>query len=165
MRAYIPFDSSVHRDVCADPLAKPAKPAKVDMPSQESQPLCGEEASTTLAARLLKCANLSPPVPPPRTTLADVSTTLADAPPASAYDDSHANTREDDTATPSFSSFSNFSRGLDSRTHIDPLPMTMGYPCVVCDDSVRWDHRGIWRCVVCWPPEAFGLTPREAPCP
>ena len=28
-------------------------------------------------------------------------------------------------------------------------------PCVVCGGSERWDHDGIWRCVVCWPPEAF----------
>lgn len=28
-------------------------------------------------------------------------------------------------------------------------------PCVVCGGSVRWDHHGIWRCVACWPPDAF----------
>ena len=28
-------------------------------------------------------------------------------------------------------------------------------PCVVCGGRERWDHHGIWRCVVCWPPEAF----------
>jgi hypothetical protein len=28
-------------------------------------------------------------------------------------------------------------------------------PCVVCGGRERWDHHGIWRCVACWPPEAF----------
>ena len=28
-------------------------------------------------------------------------------------------------------------------------------PCVVCGGRERWDHHGIWRCIVCWPPEAF----------
>ena len=34
-----------------------------------------------------------------------------------------------------------------------PIPSTV--PCVVCGGRARWDHHGIWRCVVCWPPEAF----------
>jgi hypothetical protein len=35
-----------------------------------------------------------------------------------------------------------------------PQPLDPDYPCVVCGDTVRWNHGGIWRCVVCWPPEA-----------
>jgi hypothetical protein len=28
-------------------------------------------------------------------------------------------------------------------------------PCVVCTGTVRWNHHGIWRCVMCWPREVF----------
>lgn len=159
MKAYIPFDPRVHRDVCADPLAKVAKPAKVNMPSQESQSLCGEDVDATLAVRLLKCAKVPPPVPPPRTTLADFSTTLAADAPTSAYDDSHANPGEYGTAPPSFSNFSRFSRDVSPHTHVDPLPLTMRFPCILCSGCERWDHHGIWRCVACWPPAAFTPTP------
>src|SRR5262245_46595994 len=32
-----------------------------------------------------------------------------------------------------------------------PAPLTPCYPCVVCGSTDRWEDRGIWRCVACWP--------------
>jgi hypothetical protein len=29
-------------------------------------------------------------------------------------------------------------------------------PCLVCEQAVRWDDHGTWRCVVCWPPPQKG---------
>jgi hypothetical protein len=44
-----------------------------------------------------------------------------------------------------------------------PAPLTRSYPCVVCGRTVRWDDRGIWRCVACWPPQE--VTPVLTPIP
>ena len=33
----------------------------------------------------------------------------------------------------------------------NPEPLTQDYPCVVCGRIARWNDRGIWRCVACWP--------------
>lgn len=40
-----------------------------------------------------------------------------------------------------------------------PEPLSPTYPCVGCGSRDRWNHHGIWRCAVCWPPDAF--TPRK----
>jgi hypothetical protein len=45
-----------------------------------------------------------------------------------------------------------------------PQPLAPDYPCTVCAGTLRWDHHGIWRCVVCWPPEAGGASSGGAPC-
>jgi hypothetical protein len=37
-----------------------------------------------------------------------------------------------------------------------PAPLSPAYPCVVCGRVERWNDKGIWRCVKCWPP--VGVT-------
>jgi hypothetical protein len=32
-----------------------------------------------------------------------------------------------------------------------PQPLDPDYSCVVCGQTDRWNDRGIWRCVACWP--------------
>lgn len=48
-----------------------------------------------------------------------------------------------------------------------PAPLTPHYPCIVCRSTNRWDDRGIWRCVACWPPESLEkqATPHTFPNP
>lgn len=41
------------------------------------------------------------------------------------------------------------SGGNGAETHPDLLP------CAVCHGTLRWNHADIWRCVACWPREAF----------
>jgi hypothetical protein len=43
-----------------------------------------------------------------------------------------------------------------------PDPLTPYYPCVVCGSTDRWEDRGIWRCVACWPRVA-SRTPQAPP--
>jgi TubC N-terminal docking domain len=34
---------------------------------------------------------------------------------------------------------------------LTPEPLSPTYPCTVCSRTQRWDDRGIWRCMTCWP--------------
>jgi hypothetical protein len=45
--------------------------------------------------------------------------------------------------------------GVSAMLNHRPQPLSPDYPCVVCSGTQRWDHHGVWRCVACWPPEAF----------
>jgi hypothetical protein len=35
----------------------------------------------------------------------------------------------------------------------DPSVTMRPPPCAVCGGTARWDHKGVWRCVTCWPLE------------
>jgi hypothetical protein len=43
--------------------------------------------------------------------------------------------------------------GFEGSPPIDPWKFLP--PCALCGRRDRWDHHGIWRCVACWPAEAF----------
>ncbi len=40
----------------------------------------------------------------------------------------------------------------EAMRHTHTAPLTSSYPCTLCGKTKRWNDRGVWRCVACWPP-------------
>jgi len=50
---------------------------------------------------------------------------------------------------------------LAQCTRADPPSPGRPPPCAVCGGTARWDHKGVLRCVTCWPLEGSRQTPGQ----
>lgn len=154
MSAYIPFDPHVHMRGEKDPYATPATPAT---PALKEASTASNDVEITCAAgsepscdSLRLSATRSGKVAPSRRGVAMFPEPSGDE---------LCGVDSDEEARPRTQSRKSRKSRIDisPTTHIDPIQLTAQFPCVVCGGRERWDHHGLWRCVACWPPEAFGL--------
>jgi hypothetical protein len=164
MSAYIPFNPHVDMCVRRETPATSATPAT--LPLEEASSASNDVEISCPDGSQPPCYSLLLAATPEGKVAASSNRVATDAAPILVAS-CRANTGEGALLEAQSSESSESSIGISPHTYTDTASM-MGpsvLPCVVCGGHDRWNHHGIWRCVACWPPEAFGLTPGGVLCP